>query len=251
MVVRKIIKIDEDKCTGCGQCVTKCAEGALEIVDGKARVVKESFCDGLGACIGECPEGALEIVEMDVNEFDEDAVKEHLHDVGREHNHHTAMHAGHSRMDHDNMSCPSAKPIALEHGERSSRDGGDKVLSRLGHWPVQLLLVPENAPFLRGKDLFVIADCVAVAYPNLHSRFLDGKAVVIGCPKFDDVEIYAKKLEGMIQNSGIKSISVVNMEVPCCFGLQRLVEASVQETGNKIPFKQYVIGINGEIKSES
>jgi len=240
MVVRKIIKIDEDKCNGCGQCVTKCAEGALAIVDGKAKVVRDSFCDGLGACIGECPEGALEIVESDVDAFDEEAVHEHLHEIDKAHREHA---------EHAPMSCPSAKPMTLE-PKRAHAGGKREETSELGHWPIQLMLVPETAPFLRGKDLIVLADCVAVAYPNLHDRFLRGNAVVMGCPKFDDCEVYAKKLKGIIQNSGIKGIAVVNMEVPCCFGLQRLVEAAVEESQRKIPFKQYVVGINGEIQSE-
>lgn len=254
MVVRKIIRIDEDKCNGCGNCVTKCAEGALAIIDGKAKVVKDSFCDGLGACIGECPEGALKIEERDVEGFDMKAVEEHLHSEGRPHkiHPHEDMHAGHHHGGHGGMSCPSAKPMVLEHkGSCCKDEGGQKMPSGLGHWPVQLMLVPESAPFLRGKDLIVIADCVAVAYPKLHGKFLEGNAIVMGCPKFDDGDIYAKKLKGMIENSGIKSISVVNMEVPCCFGLQRLVEAAVQEATKKIPFRQFVIGINGEILSES
>lgn len=254
MVVRKIIEIDEDKCTGCGQCVTKCAEGALAIVDGKAKVVKDSFCDGLGACIGECPEGALRIIERDVDSFDEKAVEEHLHDAGkpRKTRSHEDMHAGHHHAAHGGMSCPSAKPMTLDTKYSCcAGEGAHEADSNLGHWPVQLMLVPENAPFLKDKDLIVLADCVAVAYPNLHSKFLKGNAVVMGCPKFDDGELYTKKLKGMIQNSGIRSISVVNMEVPCCFGLQRLVESAVEQTPRKIPFKQYVIGIRGEILSES
>ena len=253
MVVRKIIKIDEDKCTGCGQCVTKCAEGALAIIDGKAKVVKDSFCDGLGACIGECPEGALKIIERNVDAFDEKAVEENLHCIGKTHEKHSHadVHEGHHHAGHDHMSCPSAKPMTLEPKHTCcAGEGGKEAASSLGHWPVQLMLVPENAPFLKGRDLIVLADCVAVAYPNLHSKFLRGNAVVMGCPKFDDGEIYAKKLKGMIQNSGIKSISVVNMEVPCCFGLQKLVEAAVAESPKKIPFRQYVIGINGGVQSE-
>jgi NAD-dependent dihydropyrimidine dehydrogenase PreA subunit len=245
MVVRKIIKIDEDKCNGCGQCVTKCAEGALAIIDGKAKVVRDSFCDGLGACIGECPEGALDIIERDVDAFDEKAVQHHLREAGHPHHAHADMHAGHDHAAHAAMSCPSAKPMTLEH--KGGHHHADVVHeeSRLGHWPVQLMLVPETAPFLKGKDLVVLADCVAVAYPNLHSRFLDGNAVVIGCPKFDDGDVYVKKLTGMIQNAGIKSISVVNMEVPCCFGLKEIVESAVNRATRKIPFRQYVIGIDG------
>lgn len=250
MVVRKIIKIDEEKCTGCGQCVTKCAEGALAIIDGKARVVKNSFCDGLGACIGECPEDALEIVERDVDEFDEKAVEEHLNKIGKKHTTHSHddMHAGHH---HGGASCPSAKPMILEPKKCCDDGGWHGATSNLGHWPIQLMLVPETAPFLKGKELIVLADCVAVAYPNLHSKFLRGNAVVMGCPKFDDGEIYAKKLKGMIENSGIGGISVVNMEVPCCFGLLRIVETAVKGASRKIPFKQYVVGISGEIISES
>jgi NAD-dependent dihydropyrimidine dehydrogenase PreA subunit len=237
MVVRKIIKIDEDKCTGCGQCVDACVESALKIVDGKAKVIRDSFCDGLGACIGECPEGALTIVERDVPEFDEKAVKEHMK---KAHEHH---------HEHGGMACPSAAPKTLKREERreSSETDHRGAVSELGHWPVQIKLVQENAPFLKGKDLIVLADCAAVAYPDLHSRFLRGKAVVMGCPKFDDNEFYLKRLKGIIQNSGIKSISVVNMEVPCCFGLHRLVQQAVEETGSKIPYKQHVIAIAGEL----
>jgi Pyruvate/2-oxoacid:ferredoxin oxidoreductase delta subunit len=248
LVVRKVIRIDEEKCNGCGQCVTACAEGALAIVDGKAKVVKDSFCDGLGACIGECPEGALEIVEREVEEFDEEAVKHHLHSLGREHTH-PALHEEHHHHEHEGMSCPSAKPMILEHKVHREKSA-HAAESRLEHWPIQLMLVPETAPFLKGRDLYVIADCAAMAYPDLHAKFLEGNAVVMGCPKFDDQEIYSKKLKGMIEKAGIKSISVVNMEVPCCFGLQRLVAEAVQATGDKIPFRQYVIGINGEMQKE-
>ncbi|MDH4122484.1 MAG: 4Fe-4S binding protein [Thermoplasmata archaeon] len=235
MVVRKIINIDEEKCTGCGQCVVACAEGALEIIDGKAKVIKDSFCDGLGACIGECPESALEIIERNVDEFDEKAVEKHL-EIKK------------LKEMTEKCSCPSATPMTLK------REGQEHILkedreqkSKLGQWPIQLMLVPESAPFLKGKDLIVLADCAAVAYGNLHRKFIDGNAIVMGCPKFDDLEIYERKLKGIINNSGIKSISVVNMEVPCCFSLYRLVAKVMAETGSKIPFKQYVIGIEGDI----
>jgi NAD-dependent dihydropyrimidine dehydrogenase PreA subunit len=237
MVVRKIIKIDEDKCNGCGQCVDVCVESALKIVHGKAKVIRDSFCDGLGACIGECPEGALTIEERDVPEFDEKAVKEHIKKTGHMKHHHA----------HEGVSCPSAAPKTLKRGDvRESTDRRDTP-SELGHWPIQIKLVQENAPFLKGKDLMVIADCAAIAYPNLHGRFLKGKAVVMGCPKFDDNEFYLGRLKGIIQKSGIKSISVVNMEVPCCFGLHRLVLQALEETGNTIPYRQYVVAIAGEL----
>lgn len=248
MVVRKVIKIDEDRCNGCGQCVSACFEGALEIVDGKAKVIKDSFCDGLGACIGECPEGALKIEEREVEEFDEEAVKEHMQESGIRLKTPAEIHAEHGHQ--EGHSCPSAKPITMERAHHALDEYAHEAESRLEHWPIQLMLIPETAPFLKGKNLMVLADCVAVAYPDLHNKFLSGNAVAMGCPKFDDCEIYAKKLRGIIQNSGIKSISVVNIEVPCCFGLLRLVETAVRESGKKIPFKQYVIGINGEIKSQ-
>lgn len=248
MVVRKIIEIDEDKCNGCGQCVDACVESALKIVDGKAKVIKDSFCDGLGACIGECPEGALTIVERDVPEFDEKAVKEHMKKSGKEAHGHA--HDDH-RHAHEGVSCPSAAPKILKHEDRCECESTEMhdhgATSELGHWPIQIKLVQENAPFLRGKDLIVLADCAAVAYPDLHRKFLKGKAVVMGCPKFDDNEFYLKRLKGIIQNSGIKSISVVNMEVPCCFGMHRLVQQAVEETGSKIPYKQQVIAIAGEL----
>jgi Fe-S-cluster-containing hydrogenase component 2 len=235
MVVRKLIEIDEDLCTGCGQCVTSCAEGALEIVNGKAKVVRDRFCDGLGACIGECPEGALKIVERDVAEFDEAAVKEHMTEKAK-----------HEKRRHIiGTSCPSAQPQILrtKHHAGSTKERE----SLLGQWPIQLMLVPETAPFLRDKELVVLADCAAVAYANLHERFIGGKAIVMGCPKFDNAQIYLKKLVGMIKNGGIKGLTVVHMEVPCCFGLQKIVEEAVSASGTMIPFHEIVVGIRGDI----
>jgi len=250
MVVRKIIRIDEDKCNGCGQCVDACVESALKIVDGKAKVIKDSFCDGLGACIGECPEGALTIEERDVPEFDEEAVKEHMKEAGHKQETHEQMHHEHHHA-HEDVSCPSAAPKILKREDRCECESTEMdhkdAISELGHWPIQIMLVQENAPFLRGKDLIVLADCAAVAYPDLHGGFLKGKAVVMGCPKFDDNEFYLKRLKGIIQNSGIKSISVVNMEVPCCFGLHTLVQQAVEETGSRIPYKQHIVAIAGEL----
>lgn len=243
MIKRKIIKIDEDLCTGCGDCITACAEGALELVNGKAKVVRDSFCDGLGACIGECPVGALTIEEREAYEFDEDAVKEHLGKV----KHPEKIHAEEGHSYHEVCNCPSAKPeIFSQELKESTAINEPAPKSMLGHWPVQLLLVPETAPFLKDRELIVLADCVAVAYANLHKEFLNGKAVVMGCPKFDNTEIYRQKLAGMIKNSGIKSISVVHMEVPCCFGFEKIISEAISQSEKDIPFNKYIIGIRGD-----
>jgi len=199
MAKRKIIRIDEDLCNGCGQCITACAEGALALIDGKARVVKESFCDGLGACIGECPVGALTIEEREADEFDEKAVKENLDRLN------SMTSKAHAHNSNGAICCPSAKPESFGRGIDSKEPGTDVAMgSMLEHWPVQLMLVPENAPFLRDKELIVLADCAAVAYANIHREFLHGNAVVMGCPKFDRVDVYKTKLVGMIKNSGIR-----------------------------------------------
>lgn len=249
MVRRNIIRINEDLCNGCGQCITSCAEGALALIGGKAKVIKESYCDGLGACIGECPENALTLEERETDEFDEEAVNEHL----------VAMKAGANREtsaaheSHDSeFCCPSARPETFE---KKPIEGGasdeTEFESQLGHWPVQLMLVPETAPFLKGKELVVLADCSAVAYANLHKKFLRDKAIVMSCPKFDNIQIYHQKLKGMIQNSGISGISVVHMEVPCCFGLKKVVSDALRESGSNIPFYSYIIGIKGNIIEEN
>ncbi len=234
MVVRKVIEIDENLCTGCGQCVTACAEGALEIVDGKAKVVSDRFCDGLGACIGDCPEGALRIVERDVEEFDELAVKEHLR--GKD------IHGDRRRA--AGVACPSSRVQVMAEEPRST--GGVRRGSRLGHWPIKLMLVPETAPFLKGRELVILADCAAVAYANLHEDFLSGKAIAIGCPKFADARTYIEKLARILEKGGVRELTVVHMEVPCCFGLLRISEEAVRLSGRKIPVREIVITRSGE-----
>ena len=237
MVVRKIIRIDEDKCIGCGQCVTACAEGALEIINGKAKVVKDSICDGLGACIGECPEGALTIEERDVDEFDENAVRLHLSERKKK------------KAQTRKCGCPSSIPMTIEkHAHAHARDG-EVQHAKLGHWPIQLTLVPENAPFLREKNLIVLADCAAVAYGNLQNKFIDGNAIVMCCPKLDDIEPYERKLKAMVRSSGVRSITVVHMEVPCCFGLHRLLRKVLADTQSGIPYREIIIGIKGDVKN--
>ncbi len=231
MAKRAIIKIDEEKCTGCGLCVLSCAEGAIEIIDGKAKLVSEEYCDGLGACIGECPEGALTIEEREALEFSEEAVKEHL------------------RLKEKKVtppSCPSTMPISFKKGDKRE---GDKR-SALSQWPVKLALVSPAAPYFEDAELIITADCVPFAYASFHEDFLNGRAIVIGCPKLDDVEFYKEKLTEIIRLSEIKSIKVIHMEVPCCFGLFKITEEAMESSGKKIPFHEVIIGINGEKRDE-
>ena len=215
---RKIIVIDEEKCNGCGQCVTGCAEGAIALIDGKACLVSEVYCDGLGACIGECPVGALTLVEREAPEYDQTAVDKHLASIGR-------------------------APHAAEHAVPTQ--------SQLGNWPLQFSLMPITAPYLQRASLLMAADCTAFAYPDFHRHFVKGKVAIIGCPKLDDAAAYREKLIKIIQANDIEFIHVVYMEVPCCGGLVRLVQQAVADSGHKVPVKLTKIGIGGEIKEES
>jgi len=241
-VKRKIIRIDEELCDGCGQCVPSCAEGAIEIVDGKARLVTEKYCDGLGACLGECPNGALSIVEREAEEFDEEAVEEYLSSKDRQEGGEEATMA---------CGCPSAQiqsfipPVSGEEDDKLTIQKGS--ISTLSHWPVQIRLVPPAAPFLKGADLLVAADCTPVAYPNFHRDFLKGKVVMVGCPKFDDIQDYIQKFADIFTTAGIKSITVVVMEVPCCQGLPIIVEKGMEMAGKRIPMEKMVISARGEV----
>jgi Fe-S-cluster-containing hydrogenase component 2 len=245
-VVRKIIEIDEELCDGCGNCVPSCAEGALEIIDGKARVVADIYCDGLGACLGECPTGALNIVERQAEEFDEKAVEDFLTKKKKKEEKTIPFVSG---------GCPSARlqtfePITAKSSHALQGDtvqSARGVESALSHWPVQIMLVPPTAPFLKGADLLVLADCVPVAFPTLHRDFLNGKAVMMGCPKFDDVQHYIEKFGQICKLSGIKSITSVVMEVPCCSALPMIVKKGMELSGVQIPMEEVVISTRGKI----
>jgi len=213
-VVRKIVKIDEEKCNGCGLCIPSCPEGALQIINGKARLVSEVYCDGLGACLGECPQGAITIEERVAEKFDEEVVKARLE--GKE----------------EITAISTVAPKS----------------SALAQWPIQLHLVNPKAPYFQNADLIVVADCVPFAYGNFHQDFLKGKSIVIGCPKFDDVQLYEEKLTEIFRQSKIKSITVVNMEVPCCNSLHYIVRKAVERSGKNIPIEQVIIGIKGKRK---
>jgi len=245
MVLRSIVKIDEDKCTGCGLCVPACAEGALKIINGKAKLISDKYCDGLGACLGECPEGAIIIEERETEEFDEEAVKEHLKSEQTV----PAVHHSHPIHHHPaHQSCPSAKVMHFERNRtgKETVTTSEKRESMLSQWPVQLTLLPPTAPFFENADLLIAADCVPFAYANFHSDFLRDKTLVIGCPKLDNAEFYKEKLTEIFKRSNIRSVTVVNIEVPCCFGLYRLVKEALDSSEKNIPLKQEIISIKGD-----
>ncbi len=248
-VIRKIIRIDEELCNGCGNCVPACAEGALEIIDGKARVIADLYCDGLGACLGECPTGALTIEEREAEEFDEHAVEQLLSATAKK-----PETAQRSVLPMAAGGCPSAHRVQSFGGPAGTADGpaSDEapVESALSHWPVQIMLVPPTAPFLNGADLLVLADCVAVAFPSLHRDLLKGKRVVMGCPKFDNVQAYIDKFAQIFKQSGIRSITSVVMEVPCCASLPVIVRNGMEVAGAKIPMEEVVVSVRGKIMNK-
>jgi|YNPBryBLVA2012_1023415.scaffolds.fasta_scaffold00752_13 NAD-dependent dihydropyrimidine dehydrogenase PreA subunit len=261
---RKIITIDEHRCNGCGQCVPSCHEGALAVVDTpdgpKARLVKESYCDGLGACLGECPTGALKIVEVEADAFDADAVHRHLESIGR------AGEAGsvvpqkpvheHETDTAETLPCGCPGTMArswggtapaMKHGDRERGDV-PPLASELRTWPIQLALLNPAAPYLQRADLLIAADCTAFAFGNFHREFLRDKVPAILCPKLDEIDGYAEKLERLFQDASIRSVTVVHMEVPCCFGLRDLVRTALKNSRKNIPYCEVVVGIDGTIK---
>ena len=250
---RKIIRIDEGKCDGCGLCVPSCAEGAIRIVDGKARLVAERYCDGLGACLGECPRDALRVVDAQADPFDEEAAKE-LVRAGRGDGH---PDSAVKTVDNKSLPCGCPSTLMRTFAPQSACDRANVPVSQtafgisgLTHWPVQIRLVPPTAPFLRGADLLVAADCTPVAYPRFHDDLLRGKTVLLGCPKFDDAEDYVNKFAAIFKTAAIKSVTVVVMEVPCCQGLPVIVRKGMALAGKEIPLEVVVISARGEKKGE-
>jgi Pyruvate/2-oxoacid:ferredoxin oxidoreductase delta subunit len=242
MAKRKIVRIDEEKCDGCGLCIPNCAEGALQIVEGKAKLVTDKFCDGLGACLGHCPQDAITVIEREAEGFDEKAVEHHLHHK---------KEAEKIKVEPLFAGCPSSRAMHFKPSKSPAVTGPSvRAVSELSQWPVQLKLVPVNAPYFQGADLLVVADCVPLAYANFHQDFLKGKAVVVGCPKFDDVQLYREKLTEIFKTNPIKSITVPFMEVPCCFGLVKAIEDALKASGKTIPLKKVKVGIRGDIHSE-
>ena len=244
---RKIIKIDEKKCNGCGLCVSSCAEGAIQIMDGKARLVAEKYCDGLGACLGECPEDALTVIESEVEAFDAESAETHLKSQKLQKS--VLLPSAPAML----CGCPStliqtfASPTACQQANEPVSQAGPA--SALCHWPVQIRLIPPTAPFLNHADLLVAADCTPVAYARFHQDFLKGKVVLMGCPKFDDVQAYVDKFAEIFHNNDIKSVTVLVMEVPCCQGLPVIVRKAMSLAGKEVPLAVTVITTRGDIRN--
>jgi NAD-dependent dihydropyrimidine dehydrogenase PreA subunit len=263
-MIRDIVIIDEDKCDGCGLCVPACAEGAIQMVDGKAKLSADNLCDGLGACLGHCPQDAIKVIKREADEFDEEAVEAHLKETAPEKL--GAFHAEHKQAPAGG-GCPSAqvqnfaKPAAPTGGgcpsarlmnfdskpEQESSQEGQRP-SELRQWPVQLHLVPPTAPFFQGADVVLAADCAPFALADFHKDILKDKALAIACPKLDDTSPYVDKITAMITQSGIKSLTVVLMEVPCCGGLLAMAKQAIANSGVDLPLETIVVGIQGDIK---
>ena len=243
MVMRNIVEIDEEKCDGCGLCVIECAEGALEIRDGKAKIIKEMYCDGLGACIGECPQEALTIAMREADPFDEEAMEEHLKTL-------KGKQAQESPPELE-TGCPGAKLVHLQSQPAAAPvQGGQASVSALRNWPVQIHLLPVSAPFFNGAELLIAADCVPFAMGGFHSQLLQGKILAIGCPKLDDTGFYIEKLSQIFANNEIKSITIGYMEVPCCAGLLHVVHKALEAGGKAIPVDTVKVSVRGEVLQE-
>jgi Pyruvate/2-oxoacid:ferredoxin oxidoreductase delta subunit len=265
-MLRKIVRIDEAKCDGCGQCIPACAEGAIALSEGKARLSSDVLCDGLGACLGECPQGAIEVVEREAEAFDEAAVKLHLAAGSRAPSAHAPARptAAASRprlpiFGHGSSpegGCPGSRPMTLPRrglavvpDAPAPAPAAGRTESRLGQWPVQLHLVPVGAPYFRGADLLVAADCVPFAYPRFHEELLAGRALVVGCPKLDDLASYVEKLGRIFEANEIRSVTVARMEVPCCGGISMAARRSLAGAGkDAVPFRDVVVGVDGAIR---
>lgn len=265
MAVRKIVRIDEDLCDGCGDCVPSCAEGAIQIIGGKARLLADNLCDGLGACLGECPQGAIKVEERDADEFDEAAVHEHLAKMpapdpvdfaslmgGRPHGPLPAVPA--APRPAPGGGCPGSRtmhfPVAGAATPAAAPASG-AAASELRQWPIQLHLVNPTAPYFQGANLLLAADCCAFATAEFHPRFLRGKALAMACPKLDQgMDTYRQKLTAMIDQAGLDTITVLIMEVPCCAGLLTLAQQAVAAASRKVPLKLAVIGVQGQVVRE-
>lgn len=254
MAIRKVVRINEDLCNGCGECVPSCAEGAIKIVDGKARLVADNLCDGLGACLGDCPMDAITVEEREADDFDEAAVEKHMEESSSAAPPQAKRPVAHSPlMAHGHGGgCPGARVIQFDKPSEPSPVGpagtDTTPASALRQWPVQLHLVPPTAPYFHKADVVLAADCVAFAMGGFHERYLDGRSLAIACPKLDQgQEVYLDKLVAMIDHAKIDTLTVMIMEVPCCSGLLRLAQSAVAKAERKVPLKLVRVGIQGDI----
>jgi Pyruvate/2-oxoacid:ferredoxin oxidoreductase delta subunit len=239
-MIRNIVRIDEEKCIGCGICTRACAEGAIQLVDGVAKLVSDSYCDGLGNCLGKCPVDAITIEAREAEAFDEKAVQARMTGT-------TAQQ--HGRKEY--FTCPSTRTLEFSPSPTAGTSPAAETPSQLRHWPVQLHLVSPNATFLQNADLLITADCVPVAYGGFQTELLAGHVVVMGCPKLDDGQAYLDKLTTIVHQANLRSITVAHMEVPCCYGLVQLVKQAVMDAGSQVPVKLVEIGIRGENKNKA
>ena len=228
-MIRKIIRIDEEKCNGCGACASACHEGAIEMINGKAKLTREDYCDGLGDCLPACPTGAITFEEREAPAYNEEAVLK-----------------AKQKKNPLPCGCPGTHSKAIQREARDSADFSAPINSRLSQWPVQIKLVPTNAPYFDGGNLLVAADCTAYAYGNFHNEFIRNHITLIGCPKLDSID-YTEKLTAIIANNDIKSVTVVRMEVPCCGGIEHAVKEALKASGKFIPWRVVTISTDGRI----
>ncbi len=234
-MIRQIINIDEEKCNGCGACATACHEGAIGMIDGKAKLLRDDYCDGLGDCLPQCPTGAITFVQREALAYDEEAVKEHQRLQAMAQNQPPAG------------GCPGTRMRTLTPKDTATEiTTSKKIPSQLGNWPVQIKLAPVNAPYFSGARLLIAADCTAYSYANFHDEFIKGKVTLIGCPKLDSID-YSEKLTQIIAQNAIESVTIVRMEVPCCGGLEMAVKKALQDSGKFIPWQVVTLSIDGNI----
>jgi len=276
MSKRKIIRIDQDKCNGCGLCIPNCPEGALQIIDGKARLISDLFCDGLGACIGHCPEGAITVEERDSQEYDErkvminiikqgkNVIKAHLEHL-KDHNQNQYLKQAievlkekgiENPLAEDDKTkhqvnhfsgCPDSRMMDFSKAELENKTkAATGQASELRQWPVQIMLVPPFTPYLNNADLLIAADCVPFAYADFHADLLKDKVLLVGCPKLDDITVYEEKFTQILKQNNIKSITYAHMEVPCCFGMVAVIKSAIEASNKNVLFKEVVISIQGE-----
>lgn len=273
MPKRKIIEINQEKCNGCGLCIPNCPEGAIQIIDGKARLISDLFCDGLGACIGHCPQGAITIKEREAEPYNERRVMDNIIKQGenvikahllhlKEHNEKklleealgylkekgikASLEKGPIGAHTQHQGCPGSKLMEFAKKKTGEREAAGEIDSQLSNWPVQLMLVPSFAPYLNNADILIAADCVPFAYASFHQDLLKGKVLLVGCPKLDDTSLYSGKIREILKNNRVKSITYAHMEVPCCFGLVDIIKEAIEDSGKSVEFNEVVIGIKGE-----